>query len=228
MTTFKVGDRVMYIGGDKRYERHGKVGTIKGLDRSDDLWAVEFDEPFLGAHSCDGKTKIDRGWRCCGDNLKLLNHEEKTKSFNCTFYVKQDIGNFKKGTKYQIRNGVADGFVQRFNNENELRSTFGHYLVMGNPDTAKVKIEDDKLNCTIRILKGDRDGYLKTGSTVDIVDGKFKAKRYDINSSRPMFAAYPLDKPLRDIADLDSYLRVKNVDRLNHHFHSDTIEYEVI
>lgn len=227
MTTFKVGDRVMYLaGGNERHELYGKVGTIKGLNRTSCLWCVEFDEPFLGAHSCDEKTKRDRGWRCYGDNLKLLNHEEKANPFNCTFYVKQDIGNFKKGTKYQIRNGVTDGLVRRFNNENELRSMFGHYLVMGNLEMAKIKIEDNKLNCTIRILKGDRDGYLGTGRIVNIVDGKFEVT-HSINS-RPSLSTYPLNAPLRDIADLDSYLRVKNVDRLNYHFHPDVVEYEII
>jgi hypothetical protein len=65
MPEINIGDRVVGLGkGDvKSAGLEGKTGTVK-QKHLNNVYSVEFDEPFDYGHTCDGACKDEYGWYC--------------------------------------------------------------------------------------------------------------------------------------------------------------------
>ncbi|MBQ8298453.1 MAG: hypothetical protein IJX99_01025 [Clostridia bacterium] len=96
---FKIGDRVK--------NKSRGFGTVKGIDGGD--YAIEFDEPIAGGHSCFGLCKENHGWWASGNFIELVK------------FTKDDL---KDGDIVTLRNGdrllfIDDEFAELTGNDTD-------------------------------------------------------------------------------------------------------------
>lgn len=144
--------------------------------------------------------------------------EIEYKPFNCVFYLTENVGKYKKNTRYEVKDGRFGHSTKVLYSPNDLYSVFGRKVLIA--EIGRPCIENGKLNCRIRITS-NYDDILTEGTIVDIVDGKFKCKN-------GQHTEYPVKEYLTDLKHLDSYFRIGEAKRCARYFSANTINYEVI